>query len=733
MKTRELLRNALNLISLMLCGSALAVRIQMSVRQIRIIDMTDYQIYIDGQSFPVWWLIGGMVISPLLVLILGRKKLERINEICLPLLLLWPLNILLPFNYLTILFSIMIIGLVVFRWKCAFAGNLKIRWRITERVTILIVMIFYLVTVLWSFHLQNRAYRSFFLLFGDWGQYAEAYLNLAFGNSVTIWNYLASGGHWNPLVNLIMGGAIYLYPDARTIFAINALVVYSAIPLCYILARAKHLPKPTSFLFALIIAINPVITNQCLSLFYGFHPINFIVPVLLLFFIFSVRKNRYGMILFFVLSLLIQETVLAFWVGYGLWLVVRRQWLNGIGLVVFSILVFAIISHWILPHSFSSNHYGQMFHYSNLGNTPLEVVMSPLLRPQAFINAVLQINNIAFILTLILPLFILVLSYPVALVAIVPLLAGVCLQDSLQVKTVVLQYGLEMTVFMSVLAIFNAGKIHSGAKTLLPRILNFGSEYNASRQTLFRSSLCATLFLTLASYYFFGLTPIAGKYNSRKVTDRPDFTKIFDYIKQFIPDHARLVTTNELQIHFMFEYPTSNLSTELQTDDVIILDLHHSFDSKPELEKFRAQIAENPRVHPITSINWYYKQIVVFKISPPGVPLSKLPFITVCSPEDIASRGTVLPLNDADFTACYFLNGQNIVFLFRLNRKIDYDVDFQINIGGTKYLTSFGRGIVPAYSVGEGTTFIFELPAVTDNIEVQVVRRPDSKPLRLFK
>lgn len=738
MERKKLFLNISHLLSLMLCGSALTVNIHRLVMRIQIIDMTNYQVYACEQSFPAWSFIGGTFIPLLLLLGFIRENFTvrsaRISKVFMPLLLLWPLNVFCPFKYFSILFSILIIGVVVFRLKCAWNIPLKFRCRISGWLAVLMVMMFYSVAVAWSFYIQSKAYHSFFLLFGDWGQYARSYLNLAFGSSVTFWNYLTSAGHWNPAINLIMSGMIKLFPSAKTIFMINSLLIYSVIPLCYILSRVKHLPRSVSLIFSLIVCFNPVISNQCLSLFYGFHPINFIIPTLLLFFIFSVRKNRCGMIIFFIFSILIQETVLAFWAGYGLWLMIRRQWMKGVGLFLFSVFMFTIISHWILPHSFASGQYTQMFHYKNLGDTPLDVVLSPFLRPLAFYHAVFQFNNFAFIMTLILPLFILLLSYPVPLIVILPLLAGVCLQGSPEVKTVVLQYGLEITVFMFALAIYNAKKILSGKKTLLVQILNWGCGRDISSKVFFQSSLCTTLFLVMTTYYFLGLTPIAGKYNSVKITSRPDFTKTFNYIKQFIPAGSRVITSNELQTHFMFDYQTLPWAHKLETDDVIVLDLHHSFDQKADLEKLRAMLAANARVHPITSINWYYKQIVVFKVSPPEIPQSKLPFMTFLTHGQLAASGTLLPLSDTNFSAAGRADGKNTVILFRLNRKIDYDVDFHININGVKYLTSFGRGLVPAYSMDEGATFIFELPIpVVENINVQIIRRPESKPLQAFE
>ena len=71
-------------------------------------------------------------------------------------------------------------------------------------------------------------------------------------------------------------------------------------------------------------ALSPVFGNLNLCIFYGFHPIYFAIPALLLFFIFRAGNNRPGMILCMFATMMMKETMMIFWTGYGLWLLTRR-------------------------------------------------------------------------------------------------------------------------------------------------------------------------------------------------------------------------------------------------------------------------------------------------------------------------------------------------------------------------------------------------------------------------
>lgn len=128
--------------------------------------------------------------------------------------------------------------------------------------------------IVWSCYMQFHAYRALYLLYHDWGEYATDYLKLIREPDRSLIHYFVTGGHWNPLMTNVMTLALRVFPAPETIFFLNSLLIYSLVPLIYWFARTLKLPVATALFFALAVLLNPVVSNQSLSLFYGYHPIN---------------------------------------------------------------------------------------------------------------------------------------------------------------------------------------------------------------------------------------------------------------------------------------------------------------------------------------------------------------------------------------------------------------------------------------------------------------------------
>ena len=109
----------------------------------------------------------------------------------------------------------------------------------------------------------------------------------------------------------------------------------------------------------------------------------------------------------------------------------------------------------VIPESHSTENYSQMFHYASLGNNMFEVAMSPFMQPAVFLKTVFERSSICFVLAVFVPFLFGIVFKPLRLVALLPLLAGVILQGSPDVKSVMLQYGVECTSFLIIVMILN--------------------------------------------------------------------------------------------------------------------------------------------------------------------------------------------------------------------------------------------------------------------------------------
>lgn len=307
----------------------------------------------------------GMLVAPLVAMLhfapkrSYTEKLIVFNRITWPILILLPALLCFRYNYWIILLTLLVGSILVFRIALITRwNNCSPRKLMMSKTGILLILLLFVAGTAWGFHMQQQAFNSLFLLFADWGVYASGYLNLASGNGIQLIDFFVNAGHWNPLANLTMSAAIWIFPHEKTIFLINSLLIASAAPLAYWLSRSFRLPTIVALLIGMLALINPVFSNQHLALFYGFHPIYFFIPVLFGFFIFKQINCRAGMVAMFIVSLFVQETVLVYWAGYAIYLALcHRLYARGSVLFVFSVATFLLLSSVVIPMAYEDNHY----------------------------------------------------------------------------------------------------------------------------------------------------------------------------------------------------------------------------------------------------------------------------------------------------------------------------------------------------------------------------------------
>jgi uncharacterized membrane protein len=329
-----------------------------------------------------------------------------------------------------ILLAITVVGWVVFR-----SGNiitLKLPDIPAKWLTFILISGWLLLTV-WGYYVQVKAYDSLYFIYGDWNQYAAHYQHLLSGSARWV-QWLAGAGHWNFGVNIVMTGLFWLWNAPDTIFIVNALVIASAIPLGGWLSWKCRNGSWATLSILPVAVLNPVLSNQFLAHFYGFHPIVFFIPLILGFFIAREYKCRWMMVLMLVLSLMVQETVCVIWAGYAIYLLCCKQWKRGALLLAAMIGFFFFLSRVVIPAAHDTADYTQMFHYAQLGDNMGEVLLSPFLRPGAFWGTLFERSAVCFVLTLLVPFFFGVILNPGLLITMVPLAAGICLQNSAEFK-----------------------------------------------------------------------------------------------------------------------------------------------------------------------------------------------------------------------------------------------------------------------------------------------------------
>lgn len=120
-----------------------------------------------------------------------------------------------------------------------------------------------------------------------------------------------------------------------------------------------------------------MVSNQPLSLFYGFHPVNLLPALFLLFFLFRERRQYAAAGAVMLLTLFVQETAAIFWFGCALYLAAGKQYRKAALLAGGMLLFFFLTIKFAIPAAVKTpgGTYTQMFHFSQLGSTPGEVLL----------------------------------------------------------------------------------------------------------------------------------------------------------------------------------------------------------------------------------------------------------------------------------------------------------------------------------------------------------------------
>ena len=666
------------------------------------IDAVHCEVFPAEHPAPVWPFL--LTAVSLMLALIAAKRVDEFSKKAAPCWLLWPL-LAMPYGFFTLAAM-----LTVLAWSFSRCLDLKFPQRALPRSTACcFVALLAAMTAGWSFFLQDSAFRRMFLAYSDWGEYAECYLKLA-GGAIPPRAWLIQAGHFNLLPNLVMGTLFRFWRAPEAVFFVSA-VVSGVIPvLIYKLAREYRLPRSSALLLSFAATFSPVLMNQSLSFFYGFHPVLFQGPVVIGFFIFERRKNRIGMAAMIALSLLAQETAAVLWFGYALYLLSRKRFRFGAILAASSVAYFVFVSKVVMPFAAGGSDNPQLFHYAQLGNSLGEVLASPFAKPRAFWGTVFQRQNLFFATALLLPCGVLALRRPRRMLIVLPLFLGVIMQNSNDVKNPAMQYGFEITVVLLCATVAAAGEM-----------LNKRTD---AKRSVMRAGVRTVAAMSLLCALGWGLMPF-GKYSAKKlVLKRPDAMKDINMLREYSKSGGRVLTTKRLRLYHMFDRKVATLDSKWEVGDTIVLDLK---DPLEPVDHIRSRLLDDPRAVPV--FHQPTSSFVVWKIG--GAPRPPWDFLYPrrFTEEEFRNVGPELSQNDPAFEARVPCdpNGQILpLVLVRLKNKVDYDVEMKLKISrGEKeeYHTVCFGNIYPAWYATPGDTFMVPIGGKPKALQLSIERR----------
>jgi uncharacterized membrane protein len=305
-------------------------------------------------------------------------------------------------------------------------------------------------------------------------------------------------------------------------------VAVGALPV-YWLAR-KHLGSERAGLaFALAYLIYP--PTQWLTL-NEFHPVAFACPLLL----FAIWYLDEGRLLPFAAFALVaaatKEEIALVVAGLGIWYALaHRRRLAGAAVAVAGVAVALIAIEVVIPHFNRAGTSSFFTRYSEVGSTPGGIVHTALTDPLKIVTTAFTGRGLTYLAQLALPLGLLVVLAPLALIAAVPELAVNLLSAATTQTSIHFHYTAGLIPVLLAAAVF-------GAKRIPPRVP------------------VATLVVVIAvgANYLLGPVPLwhyfpGGEQLQARAADVTEHDRIAARALRLIPPHAVVSATNSLGAH----------------------------------------------------------------------------------------------------------------------------------------------------------------------------------------
>lgn len=191
------------------------------------------------------------------------------------------------------------------------------------------------------------------------------------------------GDHFHPILFLIVP-AYWIWADPRMLLIIQAiLVALGAVPVFYAVRYALR-----SSACALCLALTYLLFWGTLEMiFFDFHEMAFVGPILALSYLFIQRGKWVGYLLTIPFLLMIKETMALLVFTLGIYVIlVHRKWFEGVSTCLISVGWFIAVTRTIMPPLIASSDYFYFKFYSHLGDNWIDAGWYLLSHPWMFVK-----------------------------------------------------------------------------------------------------------------------------------------------------------------------------------------------------------------------------------------------------------------------------------------------------------------------------------------------------------
>lgn len=642
----------------------------------------------------------------------------------LPTLFLWPLNMWSFIIVTAVSITCLMRILVLLPYpKFVFARD---RWHISLIVLVILTIIAFASQV-WTY---DRAWRTQYMFFFDWGMFFEPAMNTLRGElMMDYWEIPGESffsRHFQPGFFVWFIPLLALFPYPQTMMAVGALFLSGSSLLIYYFARLRKLPPVFAGLCGLIYLLYPLFTNYNLSLFYGFHVIYFFIPVFIVFCCLYEKKMFGAAFAVFLFSLTIKETVGAFWVGWGIIQFITGHRKRGIIYAFIGGIYLICCMKLIIPAFSSGGGYLYQTHYEFLGNSLFEIALSPILRPCEFWGTLFQGKKLMQLFLLLLPFIPLIFSKSQWVACALVIWVFSLLSNHDNRINLHNQYTVELSIMICLAFIASISHYRRKPPDFLIKNLLLKGLPAPGRRHLIWNLTAACLFGAVIAYSFLAETPF-NRFSDRikfiKVAN--DRTPVREHVIKTVPPRsvlgcdertgALMIGSNIKLTSLMKSYPCDYYFYDLGAKGI------------GPGSGFHNDLLKNKNFNVIwtySTINNFYfllQRNVDAKYPTPMRTLSEEEWRQAGSPIQLATNQDLFQAK-----VLIYRNPENrLVMRFSILVGQELDKYYQIstyaaNDGDTRYFkTILGYGVTPIDEIKPGTVFQFEVPLPANWNQIQ--------------
>ena len=216
----------------------------------------------------------------------------------------------------------------------------------------------------------------------------------------SVWYDSAWGNHAT-FILVVVAPFLWLLPNPATLLVIQSLVLaLGAVPAYCLGRRVWDHPVAGAVTAGAYLLYPPL---QFANLF-DFHADTFATPILLAAFA-SIFAGRTGWALAWAgLLILVKEDMALVALTFGLYVAAVHRRPSGLGLAATAAAAFVLLIFVVIPSWIQTPYFSVFNRWRHLGNTPWELIASPVLRPDVFFSTVLQPERLGYLVLLLVPL-----------------------------------------------------------------------------------------------------------------------------------------------------------------------------------------------------------------------------------------------------------------------------------------------------------------------------------------